>query len=99
MIVMCDSMPDDQVIEVMRLGIRGLVLKSSPVHAVIACLRAVRRGGTYFDQLLVERAMVSMLTRDTALRELGSVLTAKELEVVRMVGLGSRTGRLRNAYS
>jgi two-component system nitrate/nitrite response regulator NarL len=87
-ILLSESLEDDEVLEGIRLGIRGLVAKNAPVETLLQCVRTVLQGGTCLDQSLVGRAMASMLSREAALRDLSLVLTARELQVVRMVGSG-----------
>lgn len=84
-ILMSGSLHDDEILEAVRLGIRGLVAKNAPVETLLKCVRTVLAGDTCLDQALVGRAMATLLTREAALRELSAVLTARELEVVRMV--------------
>lgn len=93
-ILMSGSLQDEEVLEGIRLGIRGLVPKNAPVETLLLCVRTVLQGGTCLDQSLVGPAVASMLTREAALRELSRVLTARELEVVRMVASGSRNRRI-----
>ena len=54
------------------------------------CVQAVLDGGTWLDQELVGRAMSALLARETALREFGELLTAREMEVLQMVVAGVR---------
>jgi two-component system, NarL family, nitrate/nitrite response regulator NarL len=82
---------DHELLEGVRLGIRGLVPKDAPLHTVADCVRTVLAGGTCLDQSLVGRALAALLTREAALRELAEVLTAREVQVVQMVVSGART--------
>lgn len=82
---------DSEVLEGIHLGIRGLVAKDAPIDTVTHCVRTVLGGGTCLDQALVGRAMATMMTRETALRELAERLTAREMQVLQMVVAGVRT--------
>lgn len=82
---------DSEVLEGIHLGIRGLVAKDAPIDTVSHCVRTVLGGGTCLDQALVGRAMAAMMTRETALRELAQLLTAREMQVLQMVVAGVRT--------
>ena len=81
-ILMTGPLQDSEVLEAIQLGIRGLVAKDSPLSAMERCVRTVLDGGTWLDQALVGRAMSALLARETALREFGALLTAREMEVM-----------------
>lgn len=89
-ILVTGPLRDCDVLEGMQLGIRGLVAKSAPIDDVEHCVRAVLGGGTSLDQSLVGRAMAALLARETALRELAQVLTAREMQVLQLVVAGMR---------
>ncbi len=79
-ILVTGPLRDTEVLEGIQLGIRGLVAKDAPIDDVAHCVRSVLGGGTSLDQSLVGRAMAALLTRETALRELAQVLTAREMQ-------------------
>lgn len=84
--ILFTALPSDkEVLDAIRLGIRGLVRKDAPVQAVVGCVRTVIQGGSCLDQALVCRAMAAMLTREAALRQLARQLTVRQLEVVQLV--------------
>ena len=89
-ILMTGPLQDSEVLEAIQLGIRGLVAKDAALSAMEGCVRAVLDGGTWLDQALVGRAMSALLARETALREFGALLTAREMEVLQMVVAGVR---------
>jgi DNA-binding NarL/FixJ family response regulator len=82
---------DGEVLEGIQLGMRGLVPKDAPLEALEHCVRTVLGGGTCLDQPVVSRAMAALLMRETALREVAQVLTAREMQVLQMVVAGLRT--------
>jgi two-component system, NarL family, nitrate/nitrite response regulator NarL len=89
-ILLTASLEDDDVLEAVRLGIRGLVTKDALADDLIACIRKVGAGRTCLDATLVGRAIATLLTREAAMREVSRVLTPREIEVVQMVGAGLR---------
>ena len=46
-VVLTAAVSDDDVLEAIRLGIRGLVLKESAPRALVECVRRVHAGGQY----------------------------------------------------
>lgn len=78
-------------LEAVRLGVQGIVLKDMPSHQLLECLRKVHAGEHWVEQRSVGRALAGFVQREAALREISRVLTAREIEVVRMVAGGLRS--------
>jgi DNA-binding NarL/FixJ family response regulator len=82
------AITDGDVLEAVAAGIAGLVLKQSAPDTLIDCLRRIGSGGEWLPPELVKAA----LTRETKRREeerlLEQVLTAREVEVVRLAAIG-----------
>jgi DNA-binding NarL/FixJ family response regulator len=87
-ILLTASVHDDDVLEAVRLGIRGLLPKETLTDDVVRCIRQVMRGETCLDPALVGRAMAALLTREAALREVAAILTPQEIKVARMLSGG-----------
>lgn len=64
----------------LAMGARGYVLKQSPGSVVVKAIRAVLRGGSFFDAIDAPRTPSS--------NRRGSVLTEREQEVLRLIALG-----------
>jgi DNA-binding NarL/FixJ family response regulator len=78
-------------LEALRLGVQGIVLKDMPSELLLECLRKVHAGEHWVEQRSVGRALAGFVQREAALREISRVLTAREIEVVRMVAGGLRS--------
>ena len=89
-VLMAGALGDNEVLEAVQLGIRGLLLKAAPLEAIENCVRTVLGGGTSLDQELIGRAMSALLAREAAVRELSQQLTPREMEVLQMVVVGTR---------
>jgi len=87
-ILLTAAIEDAEVIEAVRLGVSGLVLKDSTTDTLIECVRRVHEGGQWLDQPTVTRAFRSALDREAAVRD--TALTPREVEIVRMVAEGLR---------
>jgi two-component system, NarL family, nitrate/nitrite response regulator NarL len=81
---------DSEVMEAIKLGVRGIVLKESSPDVLIDCVRRVYRGEQWIERETVTRALQGMLDRESAAREVGQTLTPREVEIVRMVAQGLR---------
>lgn len=78
-------------LEALRLGVHGIVLKDMPSSQLLECLRRVHAGEHWVEQRSVGRALAGFVQREAGMREISRVLTARELEVVRMVAGGLRS--------
>jgi len=87
-VLLTAAIDNDEVIEAVKLGVRGLVMKDSPPDTLVRCVRKVHDGGQWLDQETVSRAFRIAVDRETAARD--TTLTPRELEVVRMVAEGLR---------
>jgi DNA-binding NarL/FixJ family response regulator len=78
-------------LEALRLGVHGVVLKDMAPALLLECLRKVHAGEHWVEQRSVGRALAGFVQREAGLREISQVLTAREIEVVRMVAGGLRS--------
>ena len=81
---------DDEVMEAVKLGVRGIVLKESSPEVLVDCVRRVYRGEQWLERETVTRALQRVLNRDGVERDAGESLTPREIEIVRMVAQGMR---------
>jgi two-component system, NarL family, nitrate/nitrite response regulator NarL len=81
---------DDEVMEAVKLGVRGIVLKESSPEVLVDCVRRVHRGEQWIERETVTRALQRVLNRDGSERENTDTLTPREIEIVRMVAQGLR---------
>jgi len=81
---------DDQVIEALRLGVRGMVLKELAPPLLIECVRRVHAGGQWIEQQSSARALEAMVRKDVAQKEALRELTPREIELVRLAASGMR---------
>lgn len=89
-VVLTAGFDERQTLEAMRLGVKGVVLKSMPPELLLRCLRKVHEGGHWLERQSTGRLIESLLLGDTEVREAGRVLTARELEIVRLAVRGAR---------
>ncbi len=88
-VLLTAAIRDDEVAEAVRLGARGLVLKESSPDALLDCIRSVAAGGQCFERDTLARAFSTASARAGSGRT-AETLTARELEIVRMVSQGLR---------
>jgi DNA-binding NarL/FixJ family response regulator len=89
-VVLTAAVSSDDVIEAVRLGVRGVVLKEMAGRMLVNCIRTVHEGGRWLEHASMGRALDQLILRDAGERELARILTARELDVVRGVAQGLR---------
>jgi two-component system, NarL family, nitrate/nitrite response regulator NarL len=89
-VLLTAAVADDEVMEAVRLGAWGLILKESPPEALLDCVRAVHQGEQRLERETVTRAGRTRVNRDSTSREAAGSLTPREIEIVRMVARGLR---------
>jgi DNA-binding NarL/FixJ family response regulator len=82
------------VVEALRAGIRGYVVKSQAVSDLVQAIRDVVRGATYLSPCIVDAVVDAVLTTggDSA-----SPLTRKEREVLQLIAKGQSTKEIAQA--
>jgi DNA-binding NarL/FixJ family response regulator len=80
------SLSEEQMLEAMRLGVRGMVLKEMAPKLLIDCIRKVHAGERWFEKESLGLALDRLMGAAGA-----AVLTPRETDIVRMVA-----GCLRN---
>lgn len=89
-VLLTAAITSTQVLDAVKLGVRGLVLKESPSETLITCVRRVHAGEEWLDPDVVTKAFKQVLDRESALRETAETLTPREIEIAQMVALGLR---------
>ena len=89
-VLLTAAVTDAEVLEAVKLGASGLVLKESPPDTLLDCIRRVHAGGEWIDGDTASRAVRGVIAREEATREAAETLTPRELEIVRMVAQGLR---------
>lgn len=84
-VLLTAQLHEDQLIEALHLGIKGFVLKEMATKLLVECLRRVHAGGQWLEKDSANRAMAKLVRREAKGREIATLLTPREIEVVRMV--------------
>ena len=87
-VLLTAQLHEDQLIEALQLGINGFVLKEMATKLLVECLRRVHGGGQWLEKDSASRAMAKLVKREAKGREIATLLTPREIEVVRMVAKG-----------
>ena len=79
---------EDQLIQALQLGVRGVVLKEMATKLLVQCLHRVHAGGQWLEKESATRAMTKLVRREAKARELATLLTPREMEIARLVAQG-----------
>mgnify|MGYP002652336942 CR=1 FL=1 len=91
-VLVLTTFDDDELLSgALRAGAAGFVLKDSPAEELIRAVRTVARDGACLDPAVTGRVLATYRTvapRPVAGRHAADVLTARELDVLTLVGRG-----------
>lgn len=89
-VLLTATVRDSEVMDAVKLGAKGIVLKESSPDVLVDCIRRVHRGEQWIERDALTRAFQNVLEKEAAEREAGELLTPREIEIVRMVSMGLR---------
>jgi DNA-binding NarL/FixJ family response regulator len=89
-VLLTAAITDDEVIEAVRHGAQGIVLKEADPETLLACVRKVHSGQQWIDRETMSRAFGRAVERETAAREVARVLTPREAQIAALVAEGLR---------
>jgi DNA-binding NarL/FixJ family response regulator len=90
-IVLLTAVLDErELLEAIRLGVQGIVLKEMAPSMLLSCIRKVHAGEQWIELRSAAQALEKMLRREAGTREIAAKLTPQELTIVRMVAGGLR---------
>jgi DNA-binding NarL/FixJ family response regulator len=89
-VLLTGGLDEDEMLEAIRLGVKGIILKQMPASMLAKCVRTVHAGGTWHERHCLGRAMEKLLRRDAGFREVARLLTSREIEILQMALVGLR---------
>ena len=98
-VVLTASIDDDQLLEAVGLGVRGVVLKEAAPRTLVAAIREVRAGRSYLQTPAVSRALQKLVRREIDIRSARHILTPRELEIVGLAAGGARNREIAEQLS
>jgi len=93
-VLLAAALEEDEILDALRLGVRGVVLKELAPQLLMECVRKVHAGEQWLEKQLSSRVLETLLRREAGGRTASSVLTPREIEIVRMVASGLRNREL-----
>jgi len=89
-VVLTAALDDEEVVEAVQLGVRGVVLKEMASEMLVHCIRKVHEGEMWLERASAGRALDHIARREGGRKDLAPTLTSRELDVVRLVASGLR---------
>ena len=87
-VILTSVMDEEQTIDALKFGVKGVVLKKMPSHLLVQCLQKVAAGGLWMEKESIGSAFEKMLHREAGMRRLTTILTSREIEVMKLVSAG-----------
>jgi len=98
-VLLTASLEEEEVVEAVRAGVRGLVLKEAAAVSLVECARSVAAGERVLDNAMVSRALDHVLKREASVKELSALLSPRETDIVRMVATGMRNKEIASSLA
>ena len=89
-VLLAAVLEDDDLVEAVKLGVRGIVLKEMAPTLVVQCVREVHAGGQWLEKRSVTQAIEKLIRREEATRDMAKILTPRELQIAAAVASGLR---------
>ena len=87
-VILAATLTEEEMLEAIRLGVRGVVLKEMAPRLLVECIRKVHGGGQWLEKTIAGAALDRLARREGAETELAGVLTPREVEIARSIGAG-----------
>jgi two-component system, NarL family, nitrate/nitrite response regulator NarL len=87
-VIFTAALNDDEMLEVIRLGVSGIVLKHMAAKLLLQCIKKVHAGERWFERDSLARAAQKVVQREDIIRYAYEVLSSREIEVIHLVAGG-----------
>lgn len=95
--ILAAAIQEDEVLEAMQHGVKGIVLKEMAPSMLIKAVRKVCDGGQWLEKESLGRAIDRMLNRAETLQSLQALLTDREMEIMRIAASGKGAREIADA--
>lgn len=89
-VLLTAALDEEQLLEAVRAGVQGIVLKEMAPQLLVQCIRKVHQGGQWLEHQATKQALAKMFMRAEGARDLTRLLTAREIELIRWIARGLR---------
>lgn len=85
---------EDQLMEAITMGVKGIVLKVMDPRFLVQCVRKVHAGGQWIERRAARLSLEKLLMREAGAREIASLITPREIAILKMVAQGLRNRQI-----
>lgn len=85
---------EDQLMEAVRIGVKGIVLKVMNPQLLVQCVRKVHEGGQWIERRAARLSLEKLLVREAGAREMASLITPREIAILKLVAQGLRNKQI-----
>ena len=96
-VILAATLTEDEMLEAIRLGVRGIVLKEMAPRLLVECLRKVHAGGQWLEKTIAGAVLDRLAKREGAQKEISGILTPREIEIARSIGVGRSNKEIADA--
>jgi DNA-binding NarL/FixJ family response regulator len=89
-ILLTATIEESEMLEALRLGVRGVLLKEMASASVAQCVRMVHAGERWLEKRSAAAMIEKLVKREVGAREAAALLTPREQEIVILIGRGLR---------
>ena len=89
-VLLAGVLDDQQLVEAVRLGVQGVILKEMAAARLVECVREVYAGRPWLEKRSVTEALDNCMQRQAGMHAIEKVLTPRELEISHGVADGLR---------
>jgi DNA-binding NarL/FixJ family response regulator len=89
-VIFTAALSDDEILNAIRLGASGMVLKHMPPKLLIECIRKVQAGKKWFERDSSVIAMQKLVERERRAQLAHETLSSRQLQILRMLAAGLR---------
>jgi DNA-binding NarL/FixJ family response regulator len=89
-VILTAAIGEDEMLEAVRLGVAGVVLKEMAPRLLVQCIRKVHAGEQWVENRSLRGALGRLLHREAGAQEAAQILTPREIQLVRLVAQGLR---------
>ncbi|MGR8980769.1 MAG: response regulator [Gammaproteobacteria bacterium] len=93
-VLLTAALDENEVLDAIRLGVRGVVLKEMAPQLLIQCIRKVYYGGEWIEKNSVTRALEKILKHEAEMQQLHQLLTPREIDLIKLVANGYSNKRI-----
>jgi two-component system, NarL family, nitrate/nitrite response regulator NarL len=87
-VILAATLSEEEMLEAIRLDVRGIVLKEMAPRLLVECIRKVYGGGQWLEKTAAGVALDRLARREGAQKEVSGVLTPREMEIAGSIGAG-----------